>query len=425
VSAKDWIHPMEKLTLRDLAGPIIKSIDSFNFLLKSHHRRTTAIAYQIGKQIRLNNDELFELVVAASLHDIGALSIHDRDQLTQEDVIMPLPHCIMGSCMLAPFAAFQNIAQIIRNHHIKYYESLQISNKNAPFQSHIINLADRVDIFLSHDSHNLNLKLKTMNKIKANVGTIYHPKVFNAFEDLSGTDQFWTEINSLDISQIFLRIDSAINFELSLDNIVDFALILSRIIDYRCHFTAAHSYTVAHLSGLLGEYFGFSSEKCTKLLIAGYLHDLGKIGIDPRLLDKPGPLSDQEFNIVKQHAYYTGQILNELNSSEWFLEIITWAERHHEKSDGSGYPYGLDDSKLDVGTKILAFADIISALMEDRPYRKKLSIHTAFEIIRNNMASFISPGMFQTIERHGDQINELIIKCQAHTLEQYKISTTY
>ena len=414
--------PFGKMTLRDLVIPIIKSIDSFNFLLKSHHRRTTIISYHIGRELGLNDIDLFELVVSSGLHDIGALSIQEQDLLIQEDVIKPLPHCIMGHRMLASFDAFQNIAQIIRHHHIKYIESLHFSEEEIPFQSHIINLADRVDVLSNQSPHIMTNITNIIDKITAATGTVFHPKVSKSFQNIAGTDSFWLEIDSLEIDQIFHRIDASIDLNLSMDNIVEFSFILSKIIDFRSHFTATHSYTVAHLASLLGEYFNFSKEKCLKLRVAGYLHDIGKIGINPALIEKPGPLTAEEFNLVKQHAHFTGQILKELNASAWFSEIVTWTERHHEKSDGTGYPYSLDDSRLDVGTKILAFADIISALMEERPYRKKLSISSAFEIIRSKMAPSISLSMFQTIEQHKHQINKLVIKCQVHTFEEYNIA---
>ena len=413
---------MEKLSLRELAIPMMKAIDSFNYLLKSHHRRVAVISYYIGKELNLSNDDLVELLIAAALHDVGALSVQERDMLIMEDVVNPGPHCKMGYRMLASFDAFKNIAQIIKHHHIKYQDSLNVEEGEILFQSHIIHLADRVDIFISPDEFILNQKSKVIEKVRSEVGTNFHPEVFKAFEKASKPDIFWIEINNLQMDKLFLKLNFSIDFELTVDNIVAFALTMSRIIDFRSRFTAAHSYTVAHLSSLIGGYFGFSEERCKKLLIAGYLHDIGKIGIDPGLIEKNGPLTDEEFNLVKLHPYYTGEILSELNTSDWFSEIVTWAKRHHEKSNGNGYPFSLNDETLDEGVKILSFADIISALMEDRPYRKSLSIDIAFDIIKNKMASEISPEMFDSIEKHKDEINDLVLQCQAHKFEEYNLS---
>lgn len=283
------------------------------------------------------------------------------------------------------------------------------------FLSHIIHLADRVDVLISPDEFVLNQKKTVTEKISHKVGTTFHPLVFEAFQKVSKADIFWIEINNMTMDQLFRKMDFSIDFELTVDNMLEFALTISHIIDFRSKFTATHSYTVGQLASLLGKYFNFSKERCKKLMIAGYLHDIGKIGIDPYLIEKNGPLTDEEFNILKLHPYFTGQILNELTTSEWFKEIITWAERHHEKADGTGYPYALDDSVLDDGVKILAYSDIITALMEKRPYRDSMSIDAAFEIIEN-MAKQLSVEMFEVIKNNKDEINSLVLECQSHNI---------
>lgn len=400
---------------------MIKAIDSFNYLLKSHHRRVAVISYNIGKVLGLNSDALSELVIAAALHDIGALSVQERDMLIKEDVSNPEPHCIMGHQMLSSFAAFKDIAQIIKHHHIKYQDSLQMQEGEVPYACHIIHLADRVDIFTDQDKFILDQKDRITQKVREKTGTIFHPDIFAAFEKASKADIFWIEIGNMTMEQLFKKIDFSIDFELTIDNVLEFALTMSRIIDFRSKFTASHSYAVAHLASLIGKYFGYSDEKCKKLMIAGYLHDIGKIGIDPGLIEKHGPLTAEEFNLMKLHTYYTGQILSELNSSEWFSEIVNWAEKHHEKSDGTGYPYALDASSINEGIKIMAFSDNIAALMEERPYRKSLSVDEAFALVEDKVALHLSKDMFEVIKEHKDEINDLVQKCQAYTFKEYKL----
>lgn len=410
---------MEKMSLKELAVPMIKAIDSFNFLLKSHHRRTAVISYYIGKELHLKGDELTDLVLAAALHDIGALSVQEKKCLIKEDVLRPSPHCLMGCKMLSSFDAFGNIARIIKHHHVKYEESRQVEEGEILFQSHIVHLADRCDILVNPDLFILNQKKKVVEKIREKSGTLFHPRVFRAFEQVAKKDIFWIEINYLTMDQLFRRIDFSIDYELSVEKLVDFARTISRIIDFRSRFTASHSYTVAHLAYLISGYFGFSEERRTKMMIAGYLHDIGKLGVDPALIEKEGGLTDEEFNLVKLHTYFTSQILSELSSSDWFHEIVLWAERHHEKSDGSGYPFALDDSSLDEGVKILAFSDIISALMEERPYRKGMPSEEAFDLIGNMLADRLSPEMFVEIDNHRDEIEDMVKQCYAHSFEEY------
>lgn len=408
---------MEALSLRELAVPIIKAIDSFNFLLKSHHRRVAVISYHIGKELGLDNHQLFELVIAASLHDIGALSVQERDMLVQEDVENPDPHCIMGQEMLSTFAPFEQIAHIIRYHHVNYLSSH--TDSNIPLNSYIIHLADRVDIYTSADEFILDQRDEITSRIIQKSGAVFHPKVTTAFESAAKSDAFWFNINNWSIELLFKKLEVTKDLEITIDILIDFALLLSKVIDYRSHYTSSHSYTVAHLAYLIGGYFNFSQEKCQKLLIAGYLHDIGKLAIDPGLLEKEGPLNEAEFNIMKMHVYYTGLILSELSISDWFSEIVMWAERHHEKANGQGYPYAVSDDSLDIGVKILAYADIISALMENRPYRESLSIEQSFDIIRAKIAHTLSPEIFCEIEQHRDEINALVIACHQHSFDEY------
>ena len=408
---------MEELTLKELALPLIKAIDSFNYLLKSHHRRVAVISYNIAKALNLSEKELSQLVIAAAIHDIGALSIQERDMLVQEDVNNPNPHCIMGYKMLAPFSIFKDVAQIIKHHHIKYEDSLKSTNDEILFVSHIVHLADRIDILINHEEFILNQKNKVIEKIKEKVGTTFHPDVFEAFTKVAKADIFWIEINNMTLDQLFRKINFMVDYELTLENVTSFALTISRIVDFRSRFTVTHSYTVAHLASFIGTIFNFSEEKCKKLMIAGYLHDIGKIGIDPRILEKNGSLTEEEFNMMKLHPYYTGQILNELSTSEWFSEIVNWAKNHHEKIDGSGYPYALDGSDMDDGVKILALSDVITALMEERPYRKVLEIDEAFKIITENIAPKISIDIFDVIKKYKTEINNLVKKCKEYKFD--------
>ena len=163
---------MKTLSLREFAVPIIKAIDSFNFLLKSHHRRVAVMSYHVGKELGLNDDELFELVIAASLHDIGALSVQERDMLIQEDVENPNPHCIMGYKMLSTFEPFAEIAHIIKYHHVNYQASH--ADTSIPLSSYIIHLVDRVDIYISTDEFILDQRDNIVERIREKTGFIFH-----------------------------------------------------------------------------------------------------------------------------------------------------------------------------------------------------------------------------------------------------------
>ena len=409
---------MKKMSLKELAVPLIKSIDSFNYLLKSHHRRTAIISYYLGRQLRLSNEQMVDLVIAASLHDIGALSVQERDALVQEDVDFPGPHCQMGHRMLTTFEVFKNVAQIIKHHHIRYDEVATYEDE-VRFQSFIIHLADRVDIYISPDIFILNQKQKVVEAIMERAGTVFHPEVCAAFTEVAKPDIFWIEINNMSIEQLFSKIHFDLFDELTRQQARQFALMISRIIDFRSEFTAAHSYTVAQLAAGIGEMLALDDEECFKLSIAGLFHDIGKIGIDPGYIEKDGPLTAEEYNQVKLHSYYTGQILNELNASDWFCDVVSWAKNHHEKLDGGGYPYALEGADIPRGARIIAYSDILSALMEDRPYRKGLDIDVVLAFIGENFAARIDPELYPVLLENSKKIDRIVQRCQREALQVY------
>ena len=130
--------------------------------------------------------------------------------------------------------------------------------------------------------------------------------------------------------------------------------------------------------------------------IAADLHDLGKLAIPNSILDKPSGLTRKEFQIIQAHPFYTRRILEKIDG---FDDITDWAANHHEKLDGSGYPYGLDKNDLDFNSRILACVDIYQALTEDRPYRKGMSHKDAIKIM-NNMAreGLIEPSVTEDMD---------------------------
>ncbi|PAT01322.1 hypothetical protein CI105_07020 [Candidatus Izimaplasma bacterium ZiA1] len=402
---------MEKITLKELAVPLIKAIDSFNYLLKSHHRRTAVISYFIAKEMKLSEEEMTNLVISAALHDIGALSVQERDTLIKEDVDNPKPHCLMGYKMLSSFKLFEKISQIIKHHHIKY-EELDNYDDEILIQSHIIHFADRIDIMISPDFFILDQKESITKKMTDKTGTIFNPIVLEAFLKASKPDIFWININNMTLEQLFNKISFNMNYQMTLENVVVFAQTISRIVDYRSQYTSTHSYTVAHLAYHIAKILELPQEECVKLLVAGYFHDIGKIGIDPGIIEKKGPLTSSEFNIMKLHSYYSKQILLELSSSHWFEDIIKWTSQHHEKIDGSGYPYAIEKEDFDLGTKILAYSDILSALMEERPYRRKLNIDEAFNIIDKELAHKIDELIYDLLISKKDEIEQVYQQCR-------------
>jgi HD-GYP domain-containing protein (c-di-GMP phosphodiesterase class II) len=136
---------------------------------------------------------------------------------------------------------------------------------------------------------------------------------------------------------------------------------------------------VAAYSVAIAQQMGFDREGIQQLYRAGLLHDIGKLGVSSRILDKPGQLDTRERAELKEHPRYTWEILKRVNAFENFALL---AALHHEKLDGSGYPWGRMDEDLDMPARILAVADIYEAVTETRAYRVGLSSGEAMQILR-------------------------------------------
>ena len=160
----------------------------------------------------------------------------------------------------------------------------------------------------------------------------------------------------------------------------DLADLFAKIIDYKSEFTSRHSLGVARTASKISEIMGYDKVICDKMYLAGTLHDVGKIAIGNEILEKPARLTDEEFAKMKNHAGYTYMILSKVDG---FEEIRDIAAFHHERLDGSGYPFGKRADELTTLQRIMACADIYQALTEKRPYKDGMDHDKACEILKD------------------------------------------
>lgn len=159
------------------------------------------------------------------------------------------------------------------------------------------------------------------------------------------------------------------------------SLAFANVIDAKSSFTSQHSTRVNEYAMLLAQYFGFDTERTTILRRAALLHDIGKLGVPNSVLDKPGSLTREEFDLVKLHPRFTFEILRQIRGQERMTEI---AANHHERIDGKGYWRGLAGNELDLDMRILATADVFDALSATRPYREALPLSQVFSIMERD-----------------------------------------
>jgi len=174
--------------------------------------------------------------------------------------------------------------------------------------------------------------------------------------------------------------------EIRMSNDVVNALVSA--IEVKDRYTEGHSQRVRALSLDIAEKFMLTKEEMIEISTAALLHDVGKIGIPTGILNKPGKLNTDEYNIIKQHPLHTKTILKEISG---FTRIADFAYYHHERYDGKGYPEGLKGNETPFISQIIQVADAFDAMTSVRAYREALSINEALDIIKNEMGKQFNP----------------------------------
>lgn len=167
----------------------------------------------------------------------------------------------------------------------------------------------------------------------------------------------------------------------SLDDSNSVLISIANMVEAKDTITNGHINRVAFWSQKIGERLGLSENELEMLRKGAILHDIGKVGIPDSILNKPGSLTNEEFDIMKTHTVIGEKIISSLKSFQNIKSII---RHHHEKLDGSGYPDNLKASQIDIYTRIVAIVDIYDALIMDRPYRKAMTKEQAFAILEGD-----------------------------------------
>lgn len=372
--------------LNDLLVCITKAIDLVNPNVTDHHQQVAYLSYNIADALRLPLEQKRSLVIAALLHDVGAIALQDRLDFNEEEHTNINEHAFLGARLFVDSPILSNIVTVIKFHHIpwnngegKYYEG-----ESVPLLSHIIHLADRIAVHINRDVFILSQTNSIKEYIKNRKDSVFVPEFVDAFLKICDKEALWLDF---DYQPMISNIPNDLSLEaikLTLDEVVSLTKIFSQIIDFRSPFTAMHSAGVAAVAIKLAELSGLSEDECKMMNIAGNLHDIGKLAIPKEILEKQDKLEPWEFDIIRAHTFYTYRLLKPVKG---FESIAQWAAYHHEKLNGRGYPFHLKANSLSLGARIMAVADIFAAISEDRPYRKGMPKERAVTVLQGMAAN--------------------------------------
>jgi putative two-component system response regulator len=173
-----------------------------------------------------------------------------------------------------------------------------------------------------------------------------------------------------------------------------------------------HSARVADLSASIASHLDCADEEIESIRTAGRLHDIGKIGIREEILNKQGPLSDEEYEHVKQHVLVGSQILAPLVH---LRDVITYVRSHHERWDGFGYPDRLAGERIPLGARIIGAVEIFDALTTTRPYQEKMPPEEAVLRMRDLVGTAIDPAIHEALEAVVSRRQALVFLDDAQT----------
>lgn len=313
--------------------------------------------------------ELRDIVMTCFLHDIGAYKTEEIEQLIQFETWDIFQHSVYGYLFLRNLSPLRPYADIVLYHHM-YYRKLRDRQVPYALVAQLLSLCDRLDVY-------------QLEKPLSKVETFLR--------------QYEGDYFSKEAIDLFLMADAACHMldklyvkrepiEVAVFNEIPFTEaegkaylhMISYAIDFRSEYMVAHTITTTSVSTTLAALCGFRQTEIEKVYYGALLHDVGKVAIPVTILDYPGKLSAHDMAVMQSHVTYSMKILHGVVDEE--IEHI--AVRHHEKLNGKGYPLGLKEADLTLAQRIVAIADIISALIGKRSYKEAYDLNRIRDILQ-------------------------------------------
>ena len=367
-----------RFTFDNLISALSLALDLLTAETIDHHRRVTLIAAQLAKDLKLSDDEYIRLFYAAQLHDVGVVSSNDKLNIMKFDYVNSQPHCERGSSVLQESELLKDLSLIVRHHHDRWLgpNKSGLMKDKIPLLSQIIYLSDRLSVLISNSKYVLEQKSGIINKIKSFSGTFFNPDLVYALSRVSRHDGFWLDLTPGMIEHQLIYFTPAKKSQVTLVQAVDIARIFEIVVDNKSRYTQTHSQGVRKLALRLAKELEFNDDALTLFFFS---KSYNLFSICSKAKTPSTGIPAKAFN-------------NVLRLIDGFDEITKWSALHHERLDSSGYPFSHNRDTLPLGARIIAVADVFTALTEDRPYRRKLPADQAIRLIEQNVKQSILDG---------------------------------
>lgn len=407
---------MQILTNRNVLYIFRRTLNRIDYRLVDHGQR---VAYLVLRMLEAHGgytpEEVAEISVMALWHDIGVYKTEKISSLTameervHYEVQDVAPHSVYGYLFFKELLDRMGICDAILYHHVSYERLCRSQCKNKDLAA-ILFVAERYDLLAS-----LQNAVTVENALAAYRGTIFGPEAVDLLQAVEQEGKLAERLRYGDyIEELF---DAFSKMKFASDRLVDFLWLLAYSIDFSSPHTVTHTINTAIISKELADIMDVCCDEKQRLYLGSVVHDLGKISTPLEILEKPGKLTPEEFEIMKRHVVGTEEILEGMVNQE----IIDIAVRHHEKLDGSGYPRGLREEDLTLSQRILAVADVTSALIGKRSYKESMPPEQVKSILLSDAESGkLCPRVVRRLLDHFDMVMSRAEEKAAVPLEQYR-----
>jgi putative nucleotidyltransferase with HDIG domain len=434
------------VALSEVLGALSYALDITEGEPPGHAVRTTAIGMRLAEQIGLGDEERSALFYALLLKDAGCSSNASRlsslfaaddhqtkramkvvdwsksgalaaytwrsvapgggvvakarqmRRITQEDEVTREvigTRCERGAEIARMLELPEPSAEAIRaldEHWDGSGHPMGLAGEDIPLLGRVLCLAQTVEVFTRTTG-----PARAMAMALKRAGRWFDPALVEALLAFRDEQAFWGPLSDPSRVPAIASWEPddrvALADESRLDRVAE---AFARVIDAKSPYTARHSEQVAHWAVAIGEQLEIDAAGRRDLRRAGLLHDIGKLAVSNRILDKPGRLDPGEFAVIREHPRHTRAILERVAC---FRSIVETAASHHERLDGRGYHRGLAAFDLSRPARILAVADIFEALTAERPYRAAMPAEQALDIVRSERGTGLCPAAVEALER--------------------------
>lgn len=359
----DYVLPVSNKDMINIAKRAFNLMDA---RLMGHGERTAYIMLQLMKAEGTYTPlEFRNLLILTVLHDIGAYKTEEIDKMMEFETENVWGHSLYGYLFFHYFSMFTTMSQVVLYHHTPWWMLLKLEHVSDRMKktAQLLSLSDCLDIYLEQAGDGKEMEA-FFTYLEQERDRMFSGEVIDLLRTVG---LIHPTTGYIDLEQQYDAILETVPF--TEDERESILRMVIYAIDFRSPHTVTHTITTAVISSELAKRLCKSQSVVTEVFCGAILHDLGKMGIPVEILENPGKLDGQDMEVMKTHVDLTEYILGDSVS----ITVKNIALRHHEKLDGSGYPRGLKAEALDIPQRIVAVADIVSALTGTRSYKEGFS----------------------------------------------------